>query len=183
MIDQETLRKLREMKLDGLAAGFEELLTRAPPHDMTPIDIIGTLVDREWSERENRRLTRLLKAAKIGHDACLEDVRCEPGRDRERGVVHGPVRPLATRMPPRSAWTCYAPDEAWRPRVRKTARGQVSEETARLQDFSWSGVAWWALQRSLRLSIPAYNRAVRRAGTNGVDPNAAFVGIRGLRTG
>lgn len=41
MIDQETLRKLREMKLDGLAAGFEELLTRATPHDMTPIDIIG----------------------------------------------------------------------------------------------------------------------------------------------
>ena len=92
MIDQETLRKLREMKLDGMAAGFEELLARAPSHEMTPIDIVGTLVDREWSGRENRRLTRLLKLAKIGHDACLEDVRCDPGRGLDKAML----RDLAT---------------------------------------------------------------------------------------
>lgn len=34
MIDHETLRKLRELKLDGMATGFEELLGRALPHDM-----------------------------------------------------------------------------------------------------------------------------------------------------
>jgi DNA replication protein DnaC len=92
VIDQETLRKLREMKLDGMAAGFAELLAHAPPRDMTPIDVVGTLVDREWSDRENRRLTRLLKAAKIGHDACLEDVRCDPGRGLDKAVL----RDLAT---------------------------------------------------------------------------------------
>jgi len=95
VIDQETLRKLRGMKLDGMAAGFEELLARVPPHDMTPIDVVETLVDREWSDRENRRLTRLLKAAKIGHDACLEDVRCEPGRGLDKAVL----RDLATSRP------------------------------------------------------------------------------------
>ena len=69
MIDHETLRKLRELKLDGMATGFGELLGRAPPHDMTLSELVGTLVDREWSGRENRRLTRLLKLAKIGQDA------------------------------------------------------------------------------------------------------------------
>ena len=92
MIDHETLRKLRELKLDGMATGFEELLGRAPPHDMTLSELVGTLVDREWSGRENRRLTRLLKLAKIGQDACLEDGRCEPGRGLDKAML----RDLAT---------------------------------------------------------------------------------------
>jgi DNA replication protein DnaC len=87
VIDHETLRKLRELKLDGMATGFEELLGRAPPHDMTLSELVGTLVDREWSGRENRRLTRLLKLAKIGQDACLEDVRCEPGRGLDKAIL------------------------------------------------------------------------------------------------
>lgn len=78
MIDQETLRKLREMKLGGMAEGFEE--------------VVGTLVDREWSERENRRLSRLLKAARIVPGASLEDVRCSPGRGLDKAVL----RDLAT---------------------------------------------------------------------------------------
>ena len=92
MIDQETLRKLREMKLGGMAEGFEELLGRAPSHDMTAIEVVGTLVDREWSERENRRLSRLLKAARIVPGASLEDVRCSPGRGLDKAVL----RDLAT---------------------------------------------------------------------------------------
>ena len=92
MIDQETLRKLREMKLGGLAAGFEELLGRAPSHDMTALEIVGALVDREWSERENRRLSRLIKLARLGIDASLEDVRCNPARGLDKAVL----RDLAT---------------------------------------------------------------------------------------
>lgn len=92
MIDEETLRKLREMKLDGMAAGFQELLGRPPPHEMSPAELIGALVDREWSTRENRRLTRLLRLAKLGLDACIEDVRCDPGR----GIDKAALRDLAT---------------------------------------------------------------------------------------
>jgi len=92
MIDQETLHKLREMKLGGLAAGFEELLARAPPHDMTLTELVGTLVDREWRDRDNRRLSRLLKLAKLVQGACLEDVRVEPGR----GLDKAQLRDLAT---------------------------------------------------------------------------------------
>lgn len=92
MIDQETLRKLRAMKLCGMADAFEALLQRAPSHDMTLAEQLGVLVEREWSDRDNRRLARLLKAAKIGSDACLEDLRCEPSRGLERSLA----RELAT---------------------------------------------------------------------------------------
>ena len=46
-MDHETLRKLRELKLDGMATGVEELLGRAPPHDMTLSELVGTLVDHD----------------------------------------------------------------------------------------------------------------------------------------
>ena len=32
------------------------------------------LVDREWSDRDNRRLARLVKQAKLVNDAPLEDL-------------------------------------------------------------------------------------------------------------
>ncbi|MCB9703893.1 MAG: ATP-binding protein [Myxococcales bacterium] len=59
---------------------------------MTLAEQLGVLVEREWSDRDNRRLGRLLKAAKIGSDACLEDVRCDPGRGLDRAII----RDLAT---------------------------------------------------------------------------------------
>jgi hypothetical protein len=37
-----------------------------------------TIVDREWIDRENRRLARLLRGAKLPMEASLEDVWCKP---------------------------------------------------------------------------------------------------------
>jgi len=43
---------------------------------------IAVMIDREWTERDNRRLARLLRAAHLTiHDACLENVWCEPGAE------------------------------------------------------------------------------------------------------
>ena len=53
---------------------------------------LGLVVEREWTDRENRRLARRLKDAKLGTDACLEDVWCEPARGLDKDVV----RTLAT---------------------------------------------------------------------------------------
>ncbi len=50
------------------------------------------MVDGEWLARENRRLHRLLRAAKLGVNACLEDVKCDPARGIDKAVI----RSLAT---------------------------------------------------------------------------------------
>jgi hypothetical protein len=69
-----------------------ELLETAPSHELSFEEKIGMLVDREWTERDNRRLARRLKDAKLGVRASLEDVVCDPGR----GVDKATVRQLAT---------------------------------------------------------------------------------------
>ncbi len=50
------------------------------------------LVDREWTDRDNRRLARRIKEAKLAIDASLEDLVC----DRCRGLDKAVVRQLAT---------------------------------------------------------------------------------------
>ena len=71
---------------------MRELLTKPPGNGMSFEEKLGLLVEREWTDRENRRLARRLKDAKLGMSACLEDVWCEPARGLDKAVV----RSLAT---------------------------------------------------------------------------------------
>ncbi len=91
MTHEETLDKLRTMRLHGMVHALEELEVQAPSNELSFHERIGLLVDREWTDRENRRLSRLLRAAKLPVDACIEDIACEPGR----GVTKAQVRELA----------------------------------------------------------------------------------------
>ncbi len=92
MIDEQTIQKLCDLKLHAMADALRELLVSAPGNEMSFEEKLGLVVEREWTDRENRRLGRRLKEAKLGMSACLEDVWCEPGRGLDKAVV----RSLAT---------------------------------------------------------------------------------------
>jgi len=92
MIDEQTYQKLSEMKLTGMAEAFLELNVEAPSSQRSFGEKMGYMVDREWTARENRRLTRLLRAAKLTSDAAMEDIWTTPGR----GIAKANVRDLAT---------------------------------------------------------------------------------------
>lgn len=48
---------------------------------------LGLLVDRESTDRENRRLRNRLTEAKLRQAACLEDVNYKPGRGLDRALL------------------------------------------------------------------------------------------------
>ena len=50
-------------------------------------ECVGLMVDREWTERDNRRIGRRIKDAQLGMQACLEDVRCDPARGLDKAVL------------------------------------------------------------------------------------------------
>lgn len=91
MIDEQTLRKLIEMGLHAMADALGEQLAK-PGQDLSFSERIGIVVDREWTDRENRKLTRLLRFAKLGVDASMEGVWCQP----ERGLNKSVIRDLGT---------------------------------------------------------------------------------------
>jgi DNA replication protein DnaC len=93
MTDQETIEKLTQMKLGSMAHAFKEMLTQAPGTQMTFTEQMALMVDREWTERENRKLARLTRAARLAvSDATLEAAWCDPAR----GLDKAQVRDLAT---------------------------------------------------------------------------------------
>ena len=92
MITEETIHKLMAMKLHTMAKGFRELLEAPPSHDLSFEEKMGMLVDREWTDRDNRRLSRRIKDARLPVDASLEDAHCDP----TRGLDKATTRQLAT---------------------------------------------------------------------------------------
>lgn len=87
MLTQDTLRKLNEMKLFGMARGFDEQLASAAATHLAFEERFGLLVDQEVTSRENRRLKRLLQLAKLRECACMEDIDYRPGRGLERSEM------------------------------------------------------------------------------------------------
>ena len=87
MMTQATLHKLNEMKLFGMASGFEDQLASASSRTLGFEERFGLLVDQESTHRENRRLQRLLKLAKLRETACVEDIDYRPGRGLDRAEI------------------------------------------------------------------------------------------------
>jgi len=88
MLTHPTLEHLRALKLDGMARALEEQRLLPACDDLAFEDRLGLLVDRERHWRDNRRLDRLLRAAKLKHaDACLEDVNHGPGRGIDKRLI------------------------------------------------------------------------------------------------
>lgn len=73
MLNHPTLEKLRSLRLTGMAEAFQEQLTKPLP-DLDFESRLGLLIENECYLRENKRLTRHLKQAKLQQAACMEDI-------------------------------------------------------------------------------------------------------------
>jgi DNA replication protein DnaC len=86
------MKKLLELRLGAMVNALRELIDKPPGNKLSFEEQLGLLVDREWTDRQNRQLARRLKKAKLGMSACLEDVWCDPARGIDKAVI----RSLAT---------------------------------------------------------------------------------------
>lgn len=87
MLKQETLDKLRAMKLHATAEAFEQQLGSTQWAELSFEDRIGLLVDAEWTSREQRKLARRLQVARLRYPASLEDVDFKTPRGLDRQVM------------------------------------------------------------------------------------------------
>lgn len=86
MLINQTVEKLRQMRLSGMA----ECLLNQAAHltgSLSFEERLGLLVDYEWTHRQNRRLARLLKAASLKINACMEDIDYSHPRGLDRGLM------------------------------------------------------------------------------------------------
>lgn len=86
MLEQQTLDQLHALKLSGMIDALQQQREQPATHDLSFEERLALLVEREVLHRENRRLARLLKAARLRVNACVEDIdyRHPRGLDRAR---------------------------------------------------------------------------------------------------
>jgi DNA replication protein DnaC len=75
MLQQQSLKQLRVLKLCGMADALQRQWQQPQTYDDLSFDErVGILINQEITARENNRLQRLLKAARFKVPARLEDV-------------------------------------------------------------------------------------------------------------
>jgi len=88
MLDNNTVSKLREMKLGVMASAFSGQLGDNAFHEMSFEERVGLMVDAEWTSRQNNRLSRLIRNAGFSiPEACLEDIEYHPDRELDKTLI------------------------------------------------------------------------------------------------
>ncbi len=84
MLIHPTVERLRALGLTAMADAFIELQNAPDAGELSREDWLGLLVDREATSRENKRLARRLREARLRQAAVVEDVdyRAHRGLDR-----------------------------------------------------------------------------------------------------
>jgi DNA replication protein DnaC len=76
-----------ELRMPGMARATRELLESAPSERLSFEDKLSLIVDREWTERDNRRVSRRIKEARLTTRAALEAVECDASRGLEKSFI------------------------------------------------------------------------------------------------
>jgi len=87
MLTQATLEKMHGMKMHAMAEALEHQIAS---HEYDPLafeERVGMLVDSEYSAREQRKLARRLRIAKLRYPASVEDIDFSTPRGLDRQVV------------------------------------------------------------------------------------------------
>lgn len=88
MIPAHTLDQLKHLRLDGMLAALNDQATSSAAAKLGFVDRLSLLVQREIDWRDDKRLARLLKAARLKvSSACIEDILWRDSRHLDRHLV------------------------------------------------------------------------------------------------
>jgi DNA replication protein DnaC len=84
---EPTIEKMNAMKLFGMRDALAEQMELSSYDELSFEERIGMLVDREWIDRENRKLERRMKAAKLKVPASMEDIDYRASRGLDASLM------------------------------------------------------------------------------------------------
>ena len=88
MRNKETMRKLLEMKLSGIAEQYEEQSRNREYEDITFEQRFNLIVDYEYSRRQSNKVSRLIKQASFSDPAAaIEDIEYHPDRRLYKDLI------------------------------------------------------------------------------------------------
>jgi len=83
----QTMEKLQQLKLQGMAQAYETMLT-VPAQELPTIhELMARLAEAEQLSRTQQRTQLYLKLSNLRYDAVLEQVQCSPQRNLTRDQI------------------------------------------------------------------------------------------------
>lgn len=86
MLIEPLFDKLASLRLSGMSEALKEQLSQGPS-DLSFEERLAFLVEREYLQRENKRLARRLKQAKLKQTACIENIDFKHPRGLEKAYI------------------------------------------------------------------------------------------------
>lgn len=87
MLTHPTSEKLLALRLLGMGKALEEQRRMPEIQELSFEERLGLLVDREMTERDNRRLGSRLRKAKLRIEAAVEDIAYRPARGLDKSLM------------------------------------------------------------------------------------------------
>lgn len=84
---QETLEKMKRMRMLGMARAFQSSIESAQTASMTTDEMILFLVNSEWDDRQNRNIERQVRNARFRYQANVESIRYDGDRNLDRNMM------------------------------------------------------------------------------------------------
>jgi DNA replication protein DnaC len=88
MLNHPTLDKLKTLKFYGMIQGLHDQAQHPAIDQLSFEERLGLLVDREMTDRLDRRLKNRLLQARLKQNACLEDIDYQSNRGLDKALVH-----------------------------------------------------------------------------------------------
>lgn len=82
-----TLNKMNALKLHGMLRTYQTMLQSNHHQDLTPDEVVSTLVQAEWEQREQKKITRHLRIAKFRYGASVEEINFTAARGLDKTQV------------------------------------------------------------------------------------------------
>lgn len=87
-MNNETLEKMRQLRLFGMCDAFKTNPESSVKESLTPDQFISLLVASEWDDRKNRAVERSIRQANFRYKASLEQIDFSIDRGLDKNEVH-----------------------------------------------------------------------------------------------
>ena len=86
-MNEQTIEKMRTMKMHGMVRAFRTSLESGSADKWTADELVSMLIDSEWDERYNRKLDRNVKNAHFRYKAAVEQINFDASRELNKNHI------------------------------------------------------------------------------------------------
>jgi DNA replication protein DnaC len=86
-MNEQTMNRMKTMKLHGMLRAFQTSIESEKSSTYTPDEMVAYLVDEEWDDRCNRKITRSLKNARFRYKASVEQMDFDSARGMDKNQI------------------------------------------------------------------------------------------------